>query len=302
MLPSNSWAWYEPRFGFPIFKGVRTFVSFSVRPDYQPLQLRRMHLGLVTAVRRGPFELIRFGRERLDLALFCRSRSLRFRLLLLTRCGRHLATHRYDDAVQPGGSIDVDVNAARKAHDLPDDDMMGILVMTNGRHDAFRSSPGSYSMTYVGDTTYSTYRTGGFARLLNERNRKKHHGFRGINPKIIVDNTYTSSILLINHSSDPAYDEAAMPNCVLLREDGQSIEAPFGTIPAFGGLERSMEDLFGESAQAFLAAADGRGTTVISCPGVTLASLHLVRRRDGASMAIEHSRPTHTYLLHGVPV
>lgn len=301
-LPQSAWRWFEPRFGFPIFKGIRTYVSFSVRPDFQPLQLGRMHLGLITAAKRGSRELARFARERIDLAIHCRQRALLFRLLLLRRDGSFLASHAFADPVPPGGSIDVDVDEVRKRYSLADDDMMGILVMSNGRHDAMRSSPGSYSMTYVGEKTYTTYRTGGFARLLNEKSRKKHHGFRGINPKILVTADYSSSVLLINHSSDPSYADVAKPRCVLLREDGQSLEADFGEIPAFGGLERSMDDLFGASVADFLAPSQGRGTTIITCPGITLASLHLLRRRDGTSMAIEHSRPTHTYLLHGVPI
>lgn len=301
-VPRSAWRWFEPRFGFPIFKDIRTYVSFTVRPDFQPLQLRRMHQGLITAAKRGPRELLRFARERIDLAIHCRQRSVAFRLLLLRRDGGFLASHTFADVVPPGGSIDVDVDEVRKRYAIADDDMMGILVMSNGRHDAFRSSPGSYSMTYVGEKSYTTYRTGGFARLLNENGRKKHYGFRGINPKILVTADYSSSVLLINHSSDPCYAEVAKPRCVLLREDGESLEADFGDIPAFGGLERSMNDLFGAAVIDFLAPSQGRGTTIITCPGVTLASLHLLRRRDGTSMAIEHSRPTHTYLLHGVPV
>lgn len=301
-LPPSAWRWFEPRFGFPIFKGIRTYVSFSVRPDFQPFNPLQMHLGLISAAKRGSKEFLRFARERIDLALYCRQRSLSFRIILLRRDGCFLALHSFAELVPPGGSIDVDVDEIRKAYTLADDDMMGILVMSNGRHDAFRSSPGSYSMTYVGENVYSTYRTGGFARLLNEKRRKNHHGFRGVNPKVIVTTEYSSSVLLINHSSDPKYDEVAEPKCVLIRDDGQSLEASFGSIPAFGGLERSMDDLFGDGVIDFLAPSDGRGTTIITCPGVTLASLHLLRRRDGTSMAIEHSRPTHTYLLHGVSV
>ena len=61
-----------------------------------------------------------------------------------------------------------------------------------------------------------------------------------------------------------------------------------------------MEDLFGTDVVEFLRPTSGRATLITTCQGVTLASLHLLRARDGSSMAIEHSRPSHTYLLNGV--
>ena len=76
--------------------------------------------------------------------------------------------------------------------------------------------------------------------------------------------------------------------------------ADFGPIAPFGGVERTLEDLFGADAADFLKASDGRATTIATCPGVTLASIHILRARDGSSFSIEHSRPSHTYLLNGV--
>ena len=191
------------------------------------------------------------------------------------------------------------LNEIIKELNLPDDDYMGILIMTRGRTDGFRSSPGSYSMTYYNDRVYTTYRTGGFARALNESKRKQHVGFRGINPKVIVNEKFSSSILLINHSSDPMYTGSANPKSVLIRPDGEKRYADFGKIPPFGGVEHSIEELFGSDVNDFLSAFGGLATTVTTCEGVSLASIHLRRARDGSSMSIEHSRPSHTYLLHG---
>jgi len=177
--------------------------------------------------------------------------------------------------------------------------IMQTFIMTRGRTDGFRSSPGSYSMTYYNDKVYTTYRTGGFARTLNDPDKKSQYGFRGINPKIIVTDKISSSILLINHSSNPLYDETANPKSVLIREDGKTMDADFGSISPFGGVERSMEDLFGKEVIDFLAPFKGKGTIVTTCPGISLASIHLRRVKDGSSMSIEHSRATYAYLLHG---
>ena len=300
MLPKNCWKWYEPRFGFPIFRGIDAHVSFSVRSDFRPLSVGKLHIGARAAFRRGMKEAVTFLRQRIEILLFCRSKEISFRLIFLSRKGLYLGELKYPRAVPPGGSIDLNISSERVKLGLPDDDMMAMLVMSNGRQDAFRSSPGSYSMTYVGPELYATYRTGGFARALNERGRHRHVGFRGINPKVVENITFSTSILLINHSSDPKYSDVARPLCILRRADGKYLEAEFGEIQPFGGLERSMVDLFGEDVLNFLEETGGRGTTVITCPGISLASLHIMRRKDGRGMSIEHSRPSHTYLLHGV--
>lgn len=110
-----------------------------------------------------------------------------------------------------------------------------------------------------------------------------------------------SSLLLINHSSNPLYDEAVTPRTLLIRSDGETREAEFGAIPPFGAVERSLSDLFGEDIDDFLEPSQGKATTITTCPGVTLASLHLIRSRGGDLISIEHSRPTHVYPLFGIP-
>ena len=86
---------------------------------------------------------------------------------------------------------------------------------------------------------------------------------------------------------------------MLIRPDGEKRTANFGEIPPFGYLEKSIEELFGDDMISFLSSSNGLATTLTICPGVSLASIHLRRARDGSSFYIEHSRPSHTYLLHG---
>ena len=307
MLQKNLWLRHEPRFQFPIFKDVKTLVSFSIRPDFNPLKYSRIpHVLGYSMLRVGKGSLLKSIKavssdiSEYGSLLFSKdSGKLKFRLAITNRHGKLLGVHLFDKSYPPGGSIDVNVTNIISDLKLPNDDYMGILIMTRGRTDGFRSSPGSYSMTYYNDKVYTTYRTGGFARVLNDPNKKDHFGFRGINPKVIVNDKVTSSILLINHSSDPLYDTTANPKSTLIRADGKTRKADFGSIPPFGGIERSMEDLFGDDVAKFLEPFGGKGTTVTECQGISLASIHLRRARDGSSMSIEHSRPTHTYLLHG---
>lgn len=300
MLPNNAWKTREPRFGFPTFKGIDNFVSFSVRPDFLPIdyiKLKREGLG---ALKRGSRAIAGFLKINLPLFLFARNKNLHFKLIVTSREGKYLGTKKIEGKYPPGGSVDINVTDVIKGMGLPDDDYMAILVMSNGRHDGVRSSPGSYSMTYAGKNFYSTYRTGGFTRILNDSRKKNHYGFRGINPTVIATRDTMSSLFLINHSSYPGYNETVTPHSVLLRADGQTREASFGKISAFGGKEMPVDKLFGKDIVDFLRPFGGKGTVITTCPGVTLASIHITRARDSSSFSIEHSRPTHVYLLTGV--
>ena len=301
MLPRRSWRQWEPRFGFPIFKGMRSFISFSIRPDFAPLEFKKLVQEGTQAVRGGFSSTLAFVQKAAPLLIFNRNARIRFRIIFTTRDGKFLAMRRIADSYPPGGSIDVDLTDMLTRLGFQDDDYMAMMVMSKGRHDGVRSSPGSYSMTYRSPQSYSTYRTGGFTRILNDSRKKNHYGFRGINPTVVSDTKRMSSLFLINHSSNPSYDESVTPVSLLLRPDGEKREAVFGAIPPFGGVERTMEDLFGSDVSDFLAPYRGRGTTITTCPGATLASLHLIRARDNMSFSIEHSRPAHTYLLNGMP-
>jgi hypothetical protein len=299
LLPANTWRPWEPRFGFPVFRDMTSRVSFSIRPDFAPVSWKSFPIIVKTALRQGWKPTLDLLREHLSLLFSGAGRNLSFRLVVTSRGGNYLATHRVPGRFPPGGSIDLNVTEIIKGMGLPTDEYMAILIMSRGRADGFRSSPGSYSMTNCDDRRYTTYRTGGFARSLNDPRRKRHSGFRGINPKAVANERSMSSLLLINHSSWPQYDQTVTPRSVLLRADGATREADFGPIRPFEGVERSLADLFGNDVADFLAPSAGRGTVITTCAGVTLASIHLMRSRDGTSMSIEHSRPSHTYLLNG---
>jgi hypothetical protein len=309
LLKKNLWRKHEPRFEFPIFKGINTRFSFSIRSNFKSITrlglaivfYKSLKSGFDHGLTQGIKNFFETLDEYLSLMFSFDKNNLRFRLVILSRDGQLLAEMPIAGKHPPGASIDLDIAKILSKINLPDDDYMAIVIMSRGIPNTIRSSPGSYSMTYFSTSVYTTYRTGGFARTLNDSKKKKQYGFRGINPKIVVNDKISSSLFLINHSSNPLYDKSAMPNVVLLRKDGKYLESNFGIIPPFGGVERSMEELFGNDVIEFLRPMGGKGTTITTCPGVSLASIHLRRLKNGNSMSIEHSRPTHTYLMYGKP-
>lgn len=293
MLPEDLWSPQEPRFAFPIFADRTNRLSFALGYDLigTRLQTARRFAGSIKR-RQG----IRWATLADLLAL--RPQRVEIRASLLSREGEFIKRLGPVAELKPGASFDVSINALIETNGLPVTDAMCLVVMSRGRRDAFDSSPGSFSMTYEGEHSYTCYRTGAFGRILNDARVKKHSGFMSVNPKVVVDRRHTSSVLLINHSSWTAYNETVEPTVELLRPDGAKLQAPFGPVPPFGGIERGVEELFPDAAE-FLSPSQGHGMTVTRARGATLAGLSLTRSRDGAMMAIEHTRPTQAYLING---
>jgi hypothetical protein len=239
-----------------------------------------------------------FGPEVISLLMSGFSNNLRFKLHVLSRDGGYLASSEVPTTYKPGASLELDLSKCLSELGLPPADYLVIAVMSRGRMDGYRSSPASFSMTYVDGDNVAIYRTGAFARPLNEGRLKSHVGFTGINPKVLATDDIVSSLMLINHSSDPDYAHTACPTAVLIRGDGERLEGDFGEIPPLGAREMSIADIFGSRVFDFLKPFNGRGTSITNCVGVTLASLHLQRSNDNRRtlLGIEHSRPAHMNL------
>jgi hypothetical protein len=298
-FPVTPWLPYEPRFIFPTFVGLESRVGFSIPEWYRPVDIKYLRSLVGGSLKKNFVATIRdLIPELASLVVSGLSRSLRFRLHILSRDGEYRASYELPANYKPGASVDVELSELFKNLNLPDEDYLVVAVMSRGRMDGYRSSPASFSMTYLDQDNVAIYRTGAFARPLNEGRLKAHTGFTGINPKIMATKDMVSSLILINHSSDPEYAVVARPTSVLIREDGERLESEFGEIPPLGAREMSVADLFGDGVFEFLEPYRGRGTTITTCAGITLGSLHLQRTNDNRRtlLGIEHSRPAHMNL------
>jgi hypothetical protein len=103
-------------------------------------------------------------------------------------------------------------------------------------------------------------------------------------------------MLLINHSSDPAYSKSANPVIRLHKSHDEFLEADFGPIKAHSFTEQGLDQLFPNWAD--WSKNSKNIWTVAQCKGVTLASFHTYRRNDNTLLAIEHSRPSHAQVIN----
>jgi hypothetical protein len=296
MLPSGLWKEHEPRFGFPVFGDCVNKVSQAVRLDFCRFSWKKAVKSSLSRLKAGRLP----SPDMLIPLLKGGYGAMRVRGVLTSRQGEFLLDFGELGVWSAGQAFEINVNDTMAAHGLPMKDAIFMLIMNLGDHTEALSDINIFSMSYEGNHFYTNYRTGAFARTLNDFSKKKHAGFMSVNPKIIVNETHVSSLLFINHSSAPEYADTVCPTVKLYRSDGESLEQEFGPIQAFGCVERSMEDLFKPQVREFLAPTGGLGTTVSTVKGYTLAGISVLRSRDRRSMSIEHTRPTQSYLINGI--
>ena len=287
MLPKGLWAPHEPRAVVPVFADAQTYLDFAVQPSFAP-RARSYAEPLYWALKKKKKPLA----AAIDYCNLLLRRPLAFRAVLVSRNGEYLAQWPLAEGLRVGDFFSANVGELMTKSRIPAQDALLIVVANRGRTDLWSSSPGSLNVRYVGERYLCGFRTGLFARTLNPVHGAAHFGFTGLNPQVRFDATTVPSVLLMNHSSEPEYDRTVAPVMRLHRSHDEFLEAPFGTIPPHGALERAISEVFPE-AQAFLGPG-GRGYTVTRNKGATLASLHVLRAHDGSSMALDHSRPAHT--------
>lgn len=289
MLDPKAWKRHEPRVYFPIFADMENHVDITLQ---EPLAVTGRKLGA---------PLYHFFRKRKalrdmlrDYAILLTNPDYRFRGIFIDRTGRPCATGVFEGSFRAGDYFHANVNAWLQAQGCRIEDGTFILVANHGRPDLFNSSPGNASLRVVGKDTVAGYRTGFFCRALNDG--KKHFGFTGLNPQIEISEHAVASLLFVNHSSDPQYDKSVSPVVRLHRSVEEYIEAPFGEIPPHAGMEKRITELFPDAAE-FLAPTEGRGHSVTTLKGASLASVHILRRPDGVLLSMEHSRPAYPNIV-----
>jgi hypothetical protein len=290
MLPPDLWSPHEPRAMLPVFGDMQNSIDFSVQPSFMPTwRSYAQPLYWLYRKRKNSAAVAR------DYANLLFRRRLGFRGAFLDRSGRLLCELDFARGLGVGDFFHANVNERVEAAGVRVQDGALVLIANRGRTDLWNSSPGSVNTRYVGERTVCGFRVGLFARTLNPANSKRHFGFTGLNPQIRLNGRDRPAILLLNHSSDPTYDRAVSPVIRLHRNRDEWLERPFGTIPPHGALERGIYELFPE-AEEFVG-RECYAYTVTRAEGASLASLHVIRTHNGASMAIEHSRPAHTNVV-----
>lgn len=289
MLNSNAWKRHEPRAHFPIFSNMENHIDITLQEPL-PVSIRKMGAPIYHWLkkRKGIVETLR------DYRLLLANPPYKFRGIFIDRNGKMLAEGELPGCYKAGDYFVCNVNEWLKSQGKSMVDGTFILIANHGRPDLFNSSPGNVSLRVIGKETIAGYRTGFFCRPLNDG--KKHYGFTGLNPQIEVNHQAIASLMFINHSSNPGYDQVANPTVRLYRNHTDYIEASFGEIPAHSAKERTILDIFPNAAD-FLSESNQLGFSVTSLKGASLASLHVLRRPDAELLSIEHSRPAYPNIV-----
>lgn len=290
MISTDMWQPHEPRMNFPIFGDAVNEVDFTVQDDRR-LTSRRIASPFYRWIFRG----LPFATMLSDYQHMFAPRPLTFRGCFVDCKGELLCHGEFPGAHHPGDYFHCNINDWLASHNVPLQDGNFILVSNRGRADRWQSSPGNITLRIRSGSRVAGYRTGFFARPLNAGH--KHVGFTGLNPRVEANEHWVSGLLLINHSSEPGYDNRVKPTVRLYRSDKEYLEADFGEIAPHASAERSILELFPD-AEKFLSQSGGIGYTITTLKGTSLASVHVLRSRRGELAALEHSRPAHTNIIN----
>jgi hypothetical protein len=295
MLSKNLFQPHEPRNMFPVFADCENRLAYVLRNEIAPKPGEVLRFGLRNVVKRQK----RFSSKVLARVFVDSLRGVRvtFRGAFFTRDGKLVTEIPPFATLRSLQGFDISVNELLEKAGIPLQDGLFLLIADRGVKLVESFSTGTVSAVYSSPKTFSCYRNGIFARPVNELSHHKPQGFRSIAPHMFVSGDVVSSAFFCNFSSDPAYDQVANPTVRLYRDEKEFLEAKFGPIAPFGGAEKSMVELFGEEAEEFLRPTNGSGTLVAEESGRTLTSIHLIRNRKTGGMSIEHTRPTHMYVV-----
>lgn len=289
MLKHGLWRETEPRLNFPIFGDAENHIDLSLQPG-APIGLRKLAAPIYHYLKKRK----KTWPTCVDYINILTNPPYQFRGCFVDRQGKLLHYGELPGNYRPGDYFHCNVNEWLRSAGVNICDGGFILISSRGRNDLWNSSPGNVSLRVVTDRYIAGYRTGFFARTLNAA--KGHAGFTGLNPQVTVNEKVVTGILLINHSSEPEYDKTVCPVVRLYRSAAEWLEAPFGDIPPHAALERSVVNLFPNAAE-FLRETGGRGVSITSAKGATLASIHVLRTPAGELMSLEHSRPAHPNIV-----
>jgi hypothetical protein len=284
MLPANLWHPWQPRVSFPFFSGVENTFEFTVQPSLKIQGWRNFAYPAYTAYKKQKT----WGHALRDYAHILSGNHIYFDVHRLKQDGTYIKSEGRFGPFGIGQSF-----VFKSASDPKGSQGLMLFVASRGRLDKMTSSPGNMTVRYASPEAISGYRTGFFARPLNEK--KGHYGYMGLNPALSQNPKMESGILLINHSSDPEYNTAVSPTVRLYKSHDEFIETDFGAIAPHGFLEKGLHQLFPQF-ETFRADAKNLWT-VSNCKGVSLASFHTYRNLQGQLMAIEHSRPSHAQVI-----
>lgn len=286
---------YEPRNVFPYFANCENHLSYVLRDTYLAPPKIAIKYALKSALKRDRRHSAGSLARIIKDSLF--EVKIRFRGAFFNRQGKLLATFPVFAEIGYLEAFDVSVNELLERAGVANQDGLFLCIADRGIKLDAGLSTGTLSAVYLSDRFFTCYRNSIFARPVNEFTHHRPQGFRSIAPHMFVTRDIDSSAFFCNFSSDPGYSQTANPKVRIYRSENEYLEADFGEIPPMGGEEKSMRQLFGQKVESFLAPTDGCGTLIAEQAGITLSSIHILRNLREGTLSIEHTRPTHMYVV-----
>ena len=288
---------HEPRNVFPIFKDCENRLSYILRSSdianfFQTSKFiaKRLIKGKETN------ESYKFFTRLIYDSII--GIKINFRGYFLNNEGKILCEIKNIASIKYGESFDLSINQILLNNNIKQQNGQFLLIADRGIKLSEQSyTTGTIAAVYSTNNSFTCYRNGVFARPINDFKHHKPRGFRCIVPQIYVSKDIETSAIFMNFSSNPNYDKKASPKMKLYNHLNESIEGSFKTLEPFGSYEQSLTETFGKNVKDFLLSGKGYGTLVAEQDDITLSSIHLIRNHKLNTMGIEHTRPTHMYVI-----
>jgi len=288
---------HEPRNVFPVFKNCENKLSYILRGSDISNFIQTSKYILKRVIKgKEKNESNKFFLRLLNDSIL--GIKINFRGYFLNNEGEILCEIKNIASVRYGEGFDISINKILKKNKIEMQNGQFLLIADRG----IKLSPQSYTTgtiaaMYITESSFTCYRNGIFARPVNDFNHHVPKGFRCIVPQIYVNEDVETSAVFMNFSSDPNYSKKASPKMTLLNHKNERLEGTYKTLQPFGSYEQSLTETFGKDVKEFLMPGKGYGTLIAEQTDVTLSSIHLIRNHKQNTLGIEHTRPTHMYVI-----
>ena len=297
MLPQNLFEQHEPRNVFPFFKDFNNHINYVFRENVSQNTIAVSKYIAKRFIRGRDLTESNKLFRRILLDSF-RGIEINFRGAFLNNDGQLICLFPNICKVKYGQGFDISINELLIKKNIDLQNGQFLLIADRGLKLVPQSyTTGTISAVYMNQHSYTCYRNGIFARSVNDFNHHRPKGFRSIAPHMFANNEVEASAYFFNFSSDLKYSETVNPKVKIYNSENKFLEGEFGEIKAFGAMEKSLTDIFGIKIIDFLATGNGNGTLIAEEPGHTLGSIHLLKNKYTKSMSMEHTRPTHMYVV-----
>ncbi|MDO8499659.1 MAG: methyltransferase domain-containing protein [bacterium] len=166
-----------------------------------------------------------------------------------------------------------------------------LMVKPLGNPTAFCVGDKDITAIWESKTTSCHITNSGYSEF-NIPGKKEKQSYFMFCPAVLLNDTVKTRLVVINHSSDPAYNDTVAVSTQLCNLAGDVLNGPQIIIPPFGTSVVDVDSYFGSAGKALLDATGGRGSFTSTHKGHILISFFFeIDRHNLQVVSGRHTQP-----------